>query len=53
MTARRYLSTWWTRRSADRVPQYGGVGRPELLYRIRTQRNREFSSDPRPVGWCD
>ncbi|MEV4160707.1 response regulator [Nonomuraea dietziae] len=38
VTARRYLEHLVDTGSADRVPQYGGVGRPELLYRIRTQR---------------
>ncbi|MEU4326883.1 response regulator [Nonomuraea dietziae] len=38
VTARRYLEHLVDAGSADRVPQYGGVGRPELLYRIRTQR---------------
>ncbi|GAA2646242.1 response regulator [Nonomuraea recticatena] len=38
VTARRYLEHLVDMGSADRVPQYGGVGRPELLYRIRTQR---------------
>ncbi|MEU4696481.1 response regulator [Nonomuraea dietziae] len=38
VTARRYLEHLVDVGSADRVPQYGGVGRPELLYRIRTQR---------------
>ncbi|MET9344011.1 MULTISPECIES: response regulator [unclassified Nonomuraea] len=38
VTARRYLEHLVETGAADRVPQYGGVGRPELLYRIRTQR---------------
>ncbi|NUO98565.1 MAG: two-component system response regulator, partial [Nonomuraea sp.] len=34
VTARRYLEHLVEQRIAMRVPQYGGVGRPELLYRI-------------------
>ncbi|MEV0389468.1 response regulator [Nonomuraea sp. NPDC050643] len=34
VTARRYLEYLVERGTAVRIPQYGGVGRPELLYRI-------------------
>ncbi|GAA2209196.1 response regulator [Nonomuraea monospora] len=34
VTARRYLEYLVERGVAARIPQYGGVGRPELLYRI-------------------
>ncbi|MFC4008788.1 response regulator [Nonomuraea purpurea] len=34
VTARRYLEYLVELGVADRVPRYGGVGRPELLYRI-------------------
>ncbi|GAA4225913.1 response regulator [Streptosporangium album] len=34
VTARRYLEHLTDNGVAHRVPQYGGVGRPELLYRI-------------------
>lgn len=37
VTARRYLEHLVETGTADRVPQYGGVGRPELLYMIRTE----------------
>ncbi|MEV4570062.1 response regulator [Nonomuraea sp. NPDC049419] len=37
VTARRYLEYLVELGVVARVPQYGGVGRPELLYRIPTQ----------------
>lgn len=37
VTARRYLEHLVETERAARVPQYGGVGRPELLYRLRTE----------------
>ncbi|WP_240506342.1 response regulator [Thermoactinospora rubra] len=37
VTARRYLEHLVETGVAARVPQYGGVGRPELLYRITTE----------------
>lgn len=37
VTARRYLEHLVECGRADRVPQYGGVGRPELLYRMPTE----------------
>ncbi|GAB2921614.1 response regulator [Nonomuraea fastidiosa] len=37
VTARRYLEYLVDLGVAARIPQYGGVGRPELLYRIPTQ----------------
>ncbi|MFI6318449.1 response regulator [Nonomuraea sp. NPDC050556] len=37
VTARRYLEHLVESGAADRVPQYGGVGRPELLYRMPTE----------------
>ncbi|MDR8411910.1 response regulator [Nonomuraea sp. 3-1Str] len=41
VTARRYLEYLVERGVAVRFPQYGGVGRPELLYRMPTQRSGE------------
>lgn len=38
VTARRYLEHLVDLGVAARVPKYGGVGRPELLYRIPTER---------------
>jgi response regulator of citrate/malate metabolism len=41
VTARRYLEYLTDTGTARRVPQYGGVGRPELLYRIAPDRLRQ------------
>jgi response regulator of citrate/malate metabolism len=38
VTARRYLEHLVDLGVAARVPKYGGVGRPELLYRIPMER---------------
>lgn len=37
VTARRYLEHLTEAGVADRVPRYGGVGRPELVYRVRAE----------------
>jgi response regulator of citrate/malate metabolism len=38
VTARRYLEHLVELGVVVRIPQYGGVGRPELLYRIPMER---------------